>query len=279
MVKPMHFIRSLLKKNVTFIKQSFSYFLTIDGTLKASALAFGTVISVVPFMVLSLGFLLAFPTFAEYLQNVHEFIFRHLVPSSANTIQKYVETFALNATKLSATNLVFFMLTAVWLIFSMETVFNSIWQVKKRRHGLAAFLMYWAILTLLPPLGALGVFISLYLYSLPLVSLLVQFAAVFIPVILSFVGYLLLYIALPNCTVKLRHASIGAAVAACTFEISKALFKSYITYSSTDAVVYGVVGAIPVFLFWLYLFWIITLYGAVIAYLSGLKQIESASKI
>lgn len=211
-------------------------------------------------------FLSVFPAFKIYFQELHTFLFRHLVPAAASTIQKHVENFAANATGLSTSSLIFTFFTAIILIFSMETVFNSIWRVKVRRKGLSAFLMYWAILTLLPPVGVITFAISMFLYSLPYFNIFLKLISFIVPLLFSWLGFLLLYISLPNCKVYFRHASIGALVAACLFEAMKVIFSIYVSYFSSDTIIYGVIAAIPVFLLWLYVTWINVIVGAIISY-------------
>jgi membrane protein len=64
-----------------------------------------------------------------------------------------------------------------------------------------------------------------------------------------------------------RDAAIGGLVAATAFEITRRLFTFFIVQgpSSSYKVVYGALAAVPIFLIWVYLFWLITLAGAVIA--------------
>lgn len=257
---------SQLKKIALFCKEGFIYFFAVDGTIKAAALTYATLISIVPLMVLSFGFLSVFPAFKVYFQELHGFLFRHLVPASASIIQEYTENFAANATELSATSLIFTFLTAIILIFSMETVFNSIWRVRVRRKGLSAFLMYWAILTLLPPVGVITIALTMFLYSLPFFGIFLNLISFVIPLLFSWLGFLFLYMSLPNCKVYFRHASIGAAVAACLFELMKIIFRVYVSNFSSDTIIYGVIAAIPVFLLWLYLTWINVIIGAIISF-------------
>jgi membrane protein len=58
---------------------------------------------------------------------------------------------------------------------------------------------------------------------------------------------------------------IAGLLAAIAFQIAKAGFAFYITHFSTYQVVYGTLAALPVFLIWLYLSWIILLVGAAVS--------------
>lgn len=79
---------------------------------------------------------------------------------------------------------------------------------------------------------------------------------------------LLLYMSVPNTRMKLSAAAIGSLVTAVFWSVgAKALggYMSSAVFSSDSrssyAVLYGTLGLIPVFLFWVYAMWIIVLFG------------------
>jgi membrane protein len=75
-----------------------------------------------------------------------------------------------------------------------------------------------------------------------------------------------LYFAVPNAKVRLRAALAGALVAATAWEIAKRLYTFGATHSFRYDAIYGSLGAIPLFLLWLYVSWIVVLFGARLAY-------------
>jgi membrane protein len=87
----------------------------------------------------------------------------------------------------------------------------------------------------------------------------------FIPVALSTMGWAVVYRTVPHTQVVWRDALIGALVAAVLFEIVKRLFAGYLTSFANFRQLYGAFAVVPIFLLWLYLCWLITLAGAVIA--------------
>ena len=78
-------------------------------------------------------------------------------------------------------------------------------------------------------------------------------------------AFTLLYMAVPNRFVDWRDAAWGGLVAAIAFEIAKRLFAVFVTKFPTYTVLYGALAAMPIFLVWIYVSWMITLVGAVIA--------------
>jgi len=67
---------------------------------------------------------------------------------------------------------------------------------------------------------------------------------------------------LPNKIVDWKDGLIGGFITAVLFEIVKKLFVSYVAHFTNYAAIYGALATIPSFLTWLYISWVIFLYGA-----------------
>ncbi len=76
----------------------------------------------------------------------------------------------------------------------------------------------------------------------------------------------LTYVLMPNTRVHLRPAVIGSFVAACLWELAKWGFKLYVAKAVSVSAIYGSLGMVPLFLFWLYLTWLIVLFGLQLTY-------------
>jgi len=75
-----------------------------------------------------------------------------------------------------------------------------------------------------------------------------------------------LYTTIPNTRVKLRTALAGALVAAILWEAGKWGFTRYLDYSANFQRLYGQMAILPLFLLWVYLTWIIVLFGLQVAF-------------
>jgi membrane protein len=97
----------------------------------------------------------------------------------------------------------------------------------------------------------------------------------------SAAGFFLLYLLLPNTKVKVRAAVWGAVVAAIAWTLTKWVFKLYVVKFIPYNEVYGVLGLIPLGIFWIYLGWLIVLFGLQLTYttqhLSTLDAAEIAA--
>ena len=86
-----------------------------------------------------------------------------------------------------------------------------------------------------------------------------------LPFGITFVTLVLMYTMVPNRRVSWRHAAIGALLGAILFEIARWGFTLFIRRSPNYEEIYGALAAIPIFLLWIYLSWIIVILGASIA--------------
>jgi membrane protein len=83
-----------------------------------------------------------------------------------------------------------------------------------------------------------------------------------VPVTVTALAFFLIYRIIPHRRVPWRHALLGAAVGAVLFESGKDLFTLYVRRAPTYNLVYGASAALPIFLVWIYLSWLVILLGA-----------------
>lgn len=258
-----------------FCAHALQYFLTANCLVRASSLAYMTLIALVPVTMVAFGLFSAFPAFSSNLEALNKALLKHLVPASADIISHHLLEFANQASRLSIIGLVFSILTAILLIHAMNEAFNEIWRTKHKRHNSAlfSFLLYWAMITLLPLAVGAAFATSIYFSNMPSISSILDTIALYIPIfhiipfLLTWASFILLYIVFPNTKVAFKHAAIGAAIAALFFEIFKTLFGLYVTHFSSDFFIYGALATIPILLVWIYISWIIVLFGSVITFL------------
>lgn len=265
----------LLQHSERFIWQVISQFIEDNLPMRSAALAFTSLLSIVPLMTVSFTVMSAFPIFKQFGIQVQNFIFENFVATSAEIVRANLQRFSEQAMNLSATGMIFLVITAVLMVFNMEKAFNTIWRAKRSRMGVSAFMMYWGLITFLPILIGIGFAISSYVFSMPLIegtaeSLGIRQAMLtYFPYMLTFTAFTVLYITLPNCKVLLRYAAIGGLVATILFEMAKYGFGLYVLNFPTYELLYGTLAAIPIFLLWIYLSWLIILFGAVVAHVSS----------
>ncbi len=165
---------------------------------------------------------------------------------------------------------VFVVWAAIGLLTTTERAFNNIWHVSRGRSWISRILNYWGLLTLGPLLIGLGFYsASTYAAASHLQETLSSHVG---PLLMSYlvtwVAFFLLYFVLPNAHVDPRAALLGAAVGALVWTAAKCGFNQYVTNFIPYSKVYGVVGLIPLTLFWIYVTWLIVLFGLQLTFTS-----------
>ena len=239
----------------------------------AASLTFTTVLALVPVLTIAFAIFTTFPLFTTFRDSLEAYFVQILMPKGiSNTILDYLSQFAAKASRLSAFGAVFLIVTAIMMFGTVDRTLNQIWRVTRTRSFVQRMIVYWAIMTMGPLL--LGASLSFASELSPLMGMLGHEAPfirtllmVCLSVGLSTLAFSLLYLAVPYRMVEWRDAVIGGLVAAIAFEVTRRLFTFFIVQgpSSSYKVVYGALAAVPIFLVWIYLFWLITLTGAVIA--------------
>ena len=236
----------------------------------AAALTYTTLFAVVPLMTVTYSILSVVPSLNNVGGVIQNFIFESFVPTTGELVHTYLLEFSRQARKLTGLGILFLVVTAFLMLRTIDKTLNSIWQVTQSRRGMPSFLLYWAILTLGPVLFSAGFLITSYLASVKLVSDTTaiiggeQLLLRLMPFCLSSIVLTLLYTAVPNRKVPVLHALIGAVFVALLIELAKVIFTWSISISPTYYLIYGAFAAVPLFLSWIYITWLLVLFGAVL---------------
>lgn len=246
----------------------------------AAALAYTTLLALVPLVTVTLAVLSAFPVFGELTTALKIFLLTHMVPEIAGRIiTVYMVQFSEKAARLTLVGIGFLAVSAILLLQTIEQALNGIWRVNRARPLAQRLLVYWAVLTVGPLLLGASLSITSYLVSLSLgyvrhVPVLGTGLLRPVPVVLTSLAFALLYWMVPNRSVPFRHALTGGVVAGLGFELMKKGFAWYVTSFPTLRLVYGAFAALPIFLLWIYLSWLMVLVGAVLAATLGHWRLE-----
>jgi len=244
----------------------------------AASLTYMTLFATVPMMTVTYSMFSIIPAFQNLGDQLQNLLFEHFLPSSEQDIPKYLKNFTEQARQLTVFGVAFLLVSAYLMLKNIEKNFNAIWGVARGRHGIANFLLYWAILSLGPLLLGLALAMSTYLTSLRLLvgnydSLgLLQWVLKYVPWLLTWAAFTLLFAAVPNCKVPVRDALIGGLVTTLSFQGLKAIFGWIVSHSSFT-LVYGAFAALPLFLLWVNFTWMVILGGAVFVHSIRFYQI------
>jgi membrane protein len=263
-----------LAANVRFAVRVWRRFLEDHVQTNAAALAFTTVLALVPAAAVMLSMLSVFPVFQDWAQELESFAYDNLVPAAGELVRSQLQEFIAQTGRLTAFGLLFLLLSALLLLFTIEETLNKIWRVENSRSVVQRLLSYWAVLTLSPLLMGASLSLTSYFVSTALAGNgnLAEARSWFLsilPFLFESMAFVLLYVAVPNKPVRFRHAMAGGVVAAVMFEITKRGFTWYISHFHSYEIIYGALSSIPIFLLWIYLSWLVVLIGAEITAVLG----------
>lgn len=234
----------------------------------AGSLTYTTLLAIVPVFAVAVAVLSSWPFFEDVMSGIKIWLLLNLLPEIAGKIiTVYMEQFAGSAARLTWFGLAVVLAIAVWTMLIMDRSFNAIWRVTRSRPYWVSILGYMALVVTGPLLLVASVTVTTYIMALsegvPGWATFGQgFLLRAVPVAMSAVAFFLLYRIVPHRKVAWRHALIGAIAAAVLFEAAKQVFSFYVRETPTYSLVYGAFAAVPVFLVWVYLSWLVVLFGA-----------------
>jgi len=258
---------------------AYKLYLEKDCQKSAASLTYMTLFAIVPLLTVSYSMFSIIPAFSTVGDQFQALIFSQLLPGNEQIISKYLSDFSTQARKLTAVGVIFLMLSAYFMLKNIEQNFNGIWNVQRERRGVSNFLLYWAVLSLGPLLLGLAVFMKTYLIALRKFvghyeSLnLLDVAFEWVPWLLTAAAFTLLFVAVPNCKVRFKHAAIGGATTLLVFELIKSGFTFMVSHSSFN-LIYGAFAVVPLFLLWINISWMVILGGAVLVRSIELYQVN-----
>jgi membrane protein len=239
--------------------------------VSASSLTFTTVLALVPLFAVGLAVFSAFPVFGKFQDTIQRWLIESLVPESiARQVLSYLTQFSLKASRLGTAGLVAVLLSAVFLMVTIERTLGQIWRLQRQRPLPQRVLLYWSAITLGPLL--LG-------SSLAVTSFVVTASRDVVNVLPGSTRWLLdgfeflmltacvsgLYFYVPYTRVRWRHAITAGFLVAGSLEVAKKLMAFYLLEVPTYSLVYGAFAAVPILLVWIYVTWLLVLLGAVLA--------------
>jgi membrane protein len=275
--------------------QSFIHFWTLTirsfirnrVPVRASALAYSSLLALVPMLALILSIALGFLRGAEGEKHIETFIqhiFHAVLPSAEGTVEAQKETVKKikdfvtqqQTSAVSASAALMLVFIAIMMLSRIEDTFNDIWGVSRGRSWFARVTQYWATLTLGPVLLVMVIGLTsstelagfkAVLAEMPLgIGVLTSFFFKFLPYLLLSLGFAVLYVLLPNTKVTWRAALVGGIVGGCLWQLNNLMSVLYVSRVVSNSKVYGSLGMVPVVMIGLYFSWLILLFGAQVAY-------------
>jgi membrane protein len=178
-------------------------------------------------------------------------------------------------TKLGAVGLIFLIIAVVSLLTNVEKSFNHVWGVKNVRPILRRFADYLSVIFVGPLLIISAISMTSTLTSNSLVQKLLEMQMVgnlilllfkVTPFVFMWLAFTGLYVFMSNIKVEWRAAFIGGVAGGTLWQIAQVGYIHFQVGVGRYNAIYGTMAALPIFMVWLYLSWVIVLFGLGVCY-------------
>jgi len=250
-----------LKKPYFFLKELIIDLLDPEVNYYAASLSFYTVFAIIPLLLVTLSVATSLPSFSEYYDKLKAMIFDAIIPTQSEVISKYMDTFIQNSFKLGAMGLSYVVVTSVLFFKNYEYIISKIFGSTPRGFW-ESISTYWTMITLIP----VGIALSLYFSGYIQVEIderldgSINFLKI-LPYIINWALFFVVFKISADIKVSNRAALISALVASMTWSLLKNGFVYYVLYNKAYASIYGSFSIVLFLMLWIYLSWIILLYG------------------
>jgi len=253
-----------LYKHVKFFISSF---VDKELTLFAASLSFYTIFTIIPLLLIMLTLLTSLPSFAEHYETIKLFIFSNLMPVNSESIMGHIDGFLANSAKMGVIGLIMVLVASLLFFKNFEYIANKIFHAKPRTLW-ESITTYWTMLTLTPIALGASFYITGYIATLMASNSLTSGLDILslVPYIIIWALFFLLFQISANIKINPKASAISSFLISVVFSISKNAFIYYVFLNKSYTTMYGSF-AILMFLFlWIYVSWIIFIYGLKLCY-------------
>ncbi len=244
-------------------------------TLRAMGLVYTTLLSIVPLLALSFSVLKAFGVYNQ----IQPMLLTFLEPLGdkgaeiAGRIMGFIEN--INVGVLGALGLGLLLYTAISLIQKIEESLNYIWHVPRHRPLGERFSRYVSVLMVGPVLvfSALGITATVMnietvrgLLAIGPLGAAARQLGEMMPYALVIAAFTFVYMFIPNTRVRFGPALIGGVVGGIAWQTAGWVFANFVASSNNYAAIYASFAILLLFMIWVYLSWLILLFGASVAF-------------
>ncbi len=265
-----------MKENIFHIIKQYLYMMWKDtkkyGLIQhASALAYFTLLSIIPSMALLLFISSLFSPYLSdsvyMISQIRNFVFNNFEQSSGKEIVHFIkgaiENIEIN--KIGIIGLLGAIYANLLLVRQVETALNGIWHIKDNRKIIRRALGF-----LIFTLGGSLVIILSYSFTKNWYNSFHQitdhqYVGFFQKSLIWMVFLSIIYKVIPNCKVSLKGALGAAFIVGITLQLLVHYYAYYALIATNYRSIYGTLASLPIFLVWLQCMWLVTLFGAIIS--------------
>jgi membrane protein len=252
--------KSLTKRVLNLLDSFFND----DTTYYAASLSFFTIFSILPIIALLIAIVSNFQEFDQYLEIFTSYIFDMINPTHSEDIVNSLKNYISNSSQLGTLGIIYMLFVFIMFVKDYEYIVNKIHKTKRKSIHIS-FLFYSIFLILIPIIFiALNIMISIYDNNI---------LNIFISYLFSWLIFYSLFKLSVNRTIDNKAALISSLITLISLSLTKNLFIYYVIYNKTYTTIYGSLATLLFTFFWIYISWIIYLYGIKMCHKLNLKAL------
>jgi membrane protein len=186
-------------------------------------------------------------------------------PTHSQALTQNIQNFLVNASDLGTFGVIYLLVIFTMFFQDFEHIINKIFHTKKR-NLIATFLLYLSFIIIIPFFLAIFTYISTMLPNSSYKTILSFLFG------LSFIT--LIFILSVNTKVSIKAALISAFITVNVLKLTQFVFSYYVLYNEAIGTIYGAFSVVFFMFLWLYLSWIIYLYGVKICFIINKRVLE-----
>ena len=276
-------LKDISRSKSFFLKQLRIILLAVRGfdedrcQLRASALTFYSLLSIVPVIAILFGIAKGFGfqevLEKELLQNfsAHEAVLVQVMEFAKSLLE------TTQGGLIAGIGLLVLFWTVIKVLGSIERSFNNVWGVKSPRPWSRKFTDYISVLLIAPILFILASSIMVFITSqvtfitekfalLGFFSSVIFFLLKLLPYCIVWILFTFIYIFMPNTKVRFTSGLVAGIVAGSIYQLVQWGYIAFQVGVAKYNAIYGSFAALPLFLVWLQLSWLVVLFGAEISF-------------
>jgi len=270
-------------KNIKFLYKIIRTYITSlfdrDITFYASSLSFYTLFTLVPVMLIVLSISTSLTSFDAFYGNIKSFIMNNIVPVDSEVFSTFIDSFMQNSIELSIIGVIAIIVSSMLFFQNFEYIVNKIFKTPARGFW-QSLSIYWTLVTLTPIALVFSFYLSSELQGYLGTNDFAQAlkALEFFPYLIIWSLFFLIYKISANVEISNRAAGISSFAISFIWYLAKIGFVMYVlNKNQTYATIYGSFSTLIFFFLWVYVSWIIFIYGLKLCY--TIEKVSKESKI
>lgn len=256
-----------IKLSYRVIRTYFTSLFDKDITYYASSLSFYTLFTLVPVMLIVLSISTSLTSFDAFYSNIKSFIMDNILPVSSEQFSGFIDSFMQNSMQLSIIGIISVIVSSMLFFQNFEYIVNKIFKTKPRGFW-ESLTTYWTLVTLTPVALVFSFYLSNELQTILGANEFTEALNILelFPYLIIWSLFFLIYKISANVEISNRAAGISSFAVSLTWYLAKIGFISYVLQNKTYATIYGSFSTLIFFFLWVYLSWIIFIYGLKLCY-------------